>query len=43
MKHRRNNKKEREMQKDNVNGKGIVKGEPGTYLFWRMEVGNSCG
>ena len=25
-----------------VNEKGMVKGEPGTYLFRGMEVGNSC-
>ena len=45
MKHKKIRRKEekcKRRKKYNVNEKGMVKGEPGTYLFWRMEVGDSC-
>ena len=29
------------MRKEWLKEKGMVKGELGTYLFWRMEVGNA--
>ena len=39
---RRKEEKCKRRKKKNVNEKGMVKGESGADLFWRMELGNSC-